>query len=138
MAGNLSWTVCATYYSRDLLMEIMPMLNFILSILVLPSVFISHQAQTVETRVGIATVSGRVTLKGEPARGVVVVLQSEDALRAGDQSPGLRMKTDENGQFWFAGVKAGRYMLSAIAPGLVTPVENTFGGLAKVITLADG
>ncbi len=48
------------------------------------------------------------------------------------------MKTDENGRFRFAGVKAGRYTLAAIAPGFIAPVENTFGARAKAITLADG
>src|SRR5215510_1733201 len=109
-----------------------------LSILALPFMFISLQAQAVETKVGTASVSGRVTLKSESARGVVVALQSEDAMRTGDRSMGLRMRTDENGRFRFAGVKAGRYTLSAIAPGFVTPIENTFGWSAKAITLADG
>jgi len=67
--------------------------SFTLGILVLPFVFLSLQAQTIETKVGTASVSGRVTLKSESARGVVVVLQSEDAVRSGDRSPGLRMRT---------------------------------------------
>jgi carboxypeptidase family protein len=113
-------------------------LSFALGILVLSSAFQSVQAQTAESRVGTATVSGRVTLKSEPARGVVVFLQSEEAMRAGDRSPGLRMKTDENGRFRFAGLKVGRYTLIAFAPGLVTPSENTFGSRAKAIDLADG
>ena len=113
-------------------------LSFALSILVLPLAFHSVQAQSVETKVGTATVSGRVTLKSEPARGVVVLLQSEEAMRAGDRSPGLRMKTDENGRFRFAGLKADRYMLVAFAPGFVTPSENTFGTRTKTIDLADG
>jgi hypothetical protein len=113
-------------------------LSLALGILVLSSAFQSVQAQTAESRGGTATVSGRVTLKIEPARGVVVFLQSEEAMRAGDRSPGLRMKTDENGRFRFAGLKAGRYTLIAFAPGFVTPSENTFGSRAKAIDLADG
>ena len=113
-------------------------LSFALSILVLPTAFHSVQAQTAEAKTGTAMVSGRVTLKSEPARGVVVLLQSEEAMRAGDRSPGLRMKTDENGRFRFAGLKAGRYMLVAFAPGFVTPSENTFGPRTKTIELADG
>src|SRR5215470_2325002 len=116
----------------------MPKFSFTLGILVLPFVFLSLQAQTAETKIGTATVSGRVTLKGESARGVVVVLQSEDAVRSGDRSPGLRMRSDENGRFRFNGVKAGRYTLTAIAPGFVTPSENTFGSRAKAITISDG
>ncbi|HEV2669118.1 MAG TPA: carboxypeptidase regulatory-like domain-containing protein [Blastocatellia bacterium] len=116
----------------------MSKLSFALSILVLPFAFHTVQAQTAEAKIGTATVSGRVTLKGEPARGVVVLLQSEEAMRAGDRSPGSRMKTDENGRFRFASLKAGRYTLIAFAPGFVTPGENTFGSRAKSIDLADG
>jgi len=116
----------------------MQKLSFALSIFVLSFAFHSVQAQTAEAKAGTATVSGRVTLKGEPARGVVVLLQSEEAMRAGDRSPGLRMKTDENGRFRFAGLKAGRYMIFAFAPGFVTPSENTFGPRTKSIDLADG
>jgi protocatechuate 3,4-dioxygenase beta subunit len=116
----------------------MSKLSFALSILVLLFVIFTLQAQTLEAKVGTATVTGRVTLKGEAARGVVVLLQSEEAMRAGDRSPGSRMKTDENGRFRFAGLKAGRYTLAAIAPGFVTSSENTFGSRAKAIELSDG
>jgi hypothetical protein len=113
-------------------------LSIALSILVLPFALHSIQAQNAEAKTGTSTVAGRVTLKSEPARGVVVLLQSEEAMRAGDRSPGLRMKTDENGRFRFAGLKAGRYTLVAFAPGFVTPSENTFGARAKSIDLSDG
>src|SRR5262245_62020143 len=116
----------------------MPKFSLALSLLALPFVFLSIQAQTAETKVGTSTLSGRATLKGEAARGVVVVLQSEEAARTRDRSPGLRIKTDEDGRFRFTGVKAGRYMLTAIAPGFITPVENTFGGRSKAINVADG
>ncbi|HKQ74280.1 MAG TPA: carboxypeptidase-like regulatory domain-containing protein [Blastocatellia bacterium] len=116
----------------------MQMPNFTLSVVALPLMFLSLQAQTPETKVGTGVVSGRVTLKSESAKGVVVVLQSEDTMRAGDRSPGLRMRTDENGRFRFTGLKAGRYTLAAIAPGFITPVENSLGGRAKAIDLADG
>ena len=48
------------------------------------------------------------------------------------------MKTDENGRFRFANLKAGRYTLAAIAPGFITPVENTFGSRSRAIDLSDG
>jgi Carboxypeptidase regulatory-like domain len=112
--------------------------NFALSILLWPFAFPSLEAQIADTKVGTAIVSGRVTLKGEPARGVVVVLRSEETMRTNVQSPGLRMKTDENGRFRFANLKAGRYTLAIIAPGFITPVENTFGSRARAIELSDG
>ena len=52
----------------------MSKLSFALVILVLHFTFHSIQAQPGETKAGTATVSGRVTLKGEPARGVEVVI----------------------------------------------------------------
>jgi protocatechuate 3,4-dioxygenase beta subunit len=116
----------------------MPKPSFALSIFVLLFVISPLQAQISEAKVGTATVTGRVTFKGEAARGVVVLLQSEEGMRTGDRSPGARMKTDENGRFRFAGLMAGRYTLIAFAPGFVTPGENTFGSRAKAIDLADG
>jgi protocatechuate 3,4-dioxygenase beta subunit len=116
----------------------MSKLGFALGILVLPCAFHSVKAQAAESKSGTAAISGRVTLKSEPARGVVVLLQSEEAMRAGDRSPGMRMKTDDNGRFRFASLKAGRYTLIAFAPGFVTPGENTLGSRAKAIDLTDG
>ncbi len=116
----------------------MSKLRFTFSILLLPLALLSIQAQTAETKVGTATVSGRVTMKGEPARGVVVSLQSEEAMRAGDRSPGLRMKTDENGRFRFASLKAGRYTLVALAPGFISSGDSTVGPRGKSLNISDG
>lgn len=84
---------------------------------------------------GTATVSGLVTLKGEPARNVTVVLQSSGAYQQ-NQTP--RVKTDEAGRFRFEGVKAGRYVLGAVAPGYSSPSENMYGAQGKSITVAEG
>ncbi len=116
----------------------MSKLSFVLSILALPLALLSIQAQPAETKAGTATVSGRITLKGEPAREVAVALQSEDALRAGDRIAGARAKTDENGRFRLTGLKAGRYALTALAPGFVAPSETAFGLQGKAINLAEG
>jgi hypothetical protein len=112
--------------------------SFTLSILVTTLTFISVQAQTADAKAGTATISGRVTLKGEPARNVVIALQSEDAARIGDRSPGLRAKTDENGLFRLSGVKAGRYVLGALAPGFVVPGDSVFGLQGKAINISEG
>jgi Carboxypeptidase regulatory-like domain len=116
----------------------MSKIGFAFSILALPFVLLSVQAQTVETRGRTATISGRVTLKGELVRGVVVLLQSEEAREARDKSQGLRAKTDENGRFMFTGLEAGQYRLTALATGFITPNENTFGSRAKTINISDG
>jgi Carboxypeptidase regulatory-like domain len=116
----------------------MPRHNFAFCILVLLFAFPSLQAQIADPKVGTATVSGRVTLKGEPARGVVVVLRLEEAMRSADRSSSMRMKTDEDGRFRFSNLKAGRHTLDAIAPGFVIPVESTFGSRGRAINLSAG
>ena len=111
--------------------------NFALSILVFPFAFYSIQAQPGETKTGTATVSGRVTLKGEPARGVMVILRLLDGPVASN-SP--RAKADESGRFQFTGVAAGSYGVFAIAPGYVTPGDNLTGRISgkQTLSVAEG
>jgi hypothetical protein len=87
-----------------------------LSILVLHFTFHSIQAQSGETKTGTATISGRVTLKGEPARDVVIILENPD--RWDVYAP--RARADDNGRFSFTSVAAGGYSISAVAPGYVS------------------
>jgi hypothetical protein len=83
----------------------MSRLSFALSILVLHFAFHSIQAQPGETKTGTATISRRVTLKGEPVRGAVVILQihlipaeagaADEALRYAEayaSGPGARLR----------------------------------------------
>src|SRR5262245_51503306 len=86
------------------------------------------QAQTKDVREGTAEVSGRVTLKGEPVRGVSVVLQPYRQIGAAAQSPAARSKTDARGSFRITGVPAGRYLISAMAPGFISSGDASSGG----------
>ncbi|HEV2668712.1 MAG TPA: carboxypeptidase-like regulatory domain-containing protein, partial [Blastocatellia bacterium] len=110
-------------------------LSFALSILVLPTAFHSVQAQTAEEKTGTATVSGRVTLKGEPARGMMVSLQAQNQ----NASDAPRARTDESGRFDFTGLPAGKYSISALAPGYVSPEERSFPGMrGQALNLTPG
>jgi carboxypeptidase family protein len=99
--------------------------SFALGMLVLAFAFHSIHAQgaaqPAETKAGTATVSGRVTLKGEPARGVMVILR---LLNSPVASNSPRAKADKSGRFQITGVAAGSYRVSAIAPGYVTPGDS--------------
>jgi Carboxypeptidase regulatory-like domain len=116
----------------------MPKPRFTISILVLMCwlfLDISIQAQTKEAKAGTATISGRVTLNGEPVANVVVALQNP---LGSYSSPGIRVKTDGAGQFRFTGVTAGRYVLGALAPGFVSPSDRPQGPQGSLITVSEG
>jgi carboxypeptidase family protein len=97
----------------------MSKLSFTLSLLVLHLTFHSIQAQPGETKTGTATISGLVTLKGEPARGVEVIMVTDVRWSAN----ALRARTDENGRFSFTSVAGGSYEIFAVAPGYVSAFE---------------
>src|SRR5262247_143892 len=96
---------------------------------------ISIQAQPKEAKAGTATVAGRVTLNGEPAANVVVALQNPPGP---SPSPGIRVRTDGAGQFRFTGVTAGRYVLGALAPGFISPSDQSYGPQGALITVSEG
>jgi Carboxypeptidase regulatory-like domain len=95
---------------------------------------ISIQAQPGETKAQTATVSGLVTLKGEPARGVTVLLQGQQ----GDAIGSPRARTDENGRFQITRVAAGRYSIYAITPGYTSPDDDRFGRRGRALNVTEG
>src|SRR5262245_833413 len=124
----------AVAIKRILIGGSMSKLSFALSILVLPCAFHSVQAQAAESKTGTATVSCRVILKGEPARGVMVILQTQNQ----GPSNAPRARTDESGRFHFTGLPAGKYSISALAPGYASPEVNSPPGMrGKTLNLAD-
>jgi hypothetical protein len=92
------------------------------------------QAQPREAKAEGATISGLVTLKGEPARGVTVLLQEQQSNPA--NAP--RSKTDENGRFRFTGVAAGRYLINALAPGYFSPGSGDIVRGGQTLNVAEG
>jgi protocatechuate 3,4-dioxygenase beta subunit len=112
----------------------MSKLSFVLGILALPLALLSIQAQPAETKAGAAAVSGRVTLKNEPARGVTVMLMAQS--QGSSNAP--RAKTDEHGRFRFTGVAAGKYSISALAPGYVSPGDGDMGRGGQTLNVAEG
>jgi Carboxypeptidase regulatory-like domain len=85
---------------------------------------------------GTATVAGRVLLNGEPARGVTVGLQGQ---QAGIQPNNpLRAKTDEEGRYLITGIAAGRYSVMALAPGYVSTGNSEYGSRGKTVNIGEG
>ena len=97
------------------------------------------QAQSKEAKEGAATVSGRITVKGEPAQGVTITLQTQRMMGPPNPEAIPSAKTDENGHFRITGVAAGRYFTMVQAPGFIIP-----GGMVglmpqgRTLHVADG
>jgi 5-hydroxyisourate hydrolase-like protein (transthyretin family) len=95
-------------------------------------------AQTGAAKPGTATVSGRVTVKGEPARGLAVALQLTQQNLSSNQSTVPRAKTDGDGRFRFTGVAAGNYLVVALAPGFTSSINNNYTQRGKTLNVSAG
>src|SRR5687768_10478279 len=87
------------------------------SLLVLGAV-VCIQAQTTTQKITNASISGKVTIKGKPAAGVLIIARDS---RDGSSSmmKGHRARTDQTGSYRITNLSAGTYEISAITPALV-------------------
>src|SRR5262249_12091826 len=102
------------------------------------SLEVSIHAQSKEAKTETATVSGLVTLKGAPAPGATVLLQESSQGPRFDPTSSPHARTDENGRFRFTGVAAGKYSITALAPGYVSPVDSEMGRRGQILDVAEG
>jgi hypothetical protein len=79
----------------------------------------TKEAQAIGVNQGAATVSGLVTIKGEPAKGVKVFLQPQQTTGSGNNGTTPSAKTNENGYFRITGLPAGRYVPISLTPGYI-------------------
>jgi Carboxypeptidase regulatory-like domain len=79
----------------------------------------TKEARAIGAKQGAATVSGRVTIKGEPAKGVKVFLQPQQTMESGNNGTTPSAKTNENGYFRITGLPAGRYVPISLTPGYI-------------------
>ncbi len=78
-----------------------------------------------------ATVSGKVTIKGKPAPGVVVGLRSSQPAQF---APTFKATTDENGNYRVSEVPTGSYEVAPAAPAFVISDVNNSRGHTVIIT----
>jgi uncharacterized GH25 family protein len=78
-----------------------------------------------------ATVSGKVTIKGKPAPGVVVGIRSSQPAQF---APTFKATTDQDGTYRVSDVPAGSYNVAPVAPALVIADVNNSSGQALVLT----
>jgi uncharacterized GH25 family protein len=81
-----------------------------------------------------ATVSGKVTIKGKPAPGVVVGLRSSQPAQF---APTFKATTDQDGNYRVSDVPTGSYEVAPVAPSFVISDVNNSRGQTVVITEAE-
>ena len=100
------------------------------------------QSQPQEAKEPTASITGRVTVGGKAAQGVIVTITRTEGGAAGTIAGILGPKsaakttTDEEGGYRFANLAAGRYLINPFAPALVAPSEGWPPG--KTVNVADG
>ena len=99
---------------------------------------LSAQSTDIKTKPA-GTISGRVSISDKPAPDVLVVAQFFD--RPALQQAPARTKTDANGRYKLAGLSAGQYQISVIAPALAYADSTSspgFYGASKPVLLSAG
>jgi hypothetical protein len=102
----------------------------------------TKEAQAIGAMQGTATVSGRVTIKGKPTKGVTVFLQPQQKTESESENDGTTpsAKTNENGYFRITGLPAGRYVPISLTPGYIMTKGGTDYTMARgaVFHIAEG
>jgi 5-hydroxyisourate hydrolase-like protein (transthyretin family) len=100
----------------------------------------TKEARAIGAMQGTASVSGLVTIKGKPAKGVAVFLQSQQSMESGTNETTPSAKTNENGYFRITGLPAGRYVPISLTPGHIMSKGGTDYTTARgaVFHIAEG
>jgi len=80
------------------------------------------QSQTSEASNGGGVVTGKVTIKGQPAPDIVVSLQLAERPITNERV--LTARTDQEGNYWIGNVPPGTYSVTPAAPAYVINVTN--------------
>jgi 5-hydroxyisourate hydrolase-like protein (transthyretin family) len=116
-------------------MQQLPSRALIVSALLLCAGSLSERANSqtkTETKTTEATVSGKVTVKGKPAAGIVVGMR---LARPDESSSSYKAKTDQEGVYHIAKVTSGNYLVAPVAPNFViAEAGNNPQGQTVVIT----
>src|SRR5262245_23435020 len=100
----------------------------------------TKEAQAIGVIQGTASVSGLVTIKGEPAKGVPIYLQPQQTMESENDGTTPSAKTNENGYFRITGLPAGRYVPISLTPGYIMSKGGTDYTMARgaVFHIAEG
>jgi hypothetical protein len=85
-----------------------------------------------------ATVSGQVTLNGEPLGGVTIRLFPDRMAVSGDPRSPLQAVTDEHGNYRITGIVAGSYQVSVLPNEFLITGSSQSGIQTKMVSVLEG
>jgi protocatechuate 3,4-dioxygenase beta subunit len=105
--------------------------------LILSSALVAARAQTQpnQTSPPHGSITGRVTINGQPAPGVVVALQSASSQFRLQRESLAEATTDENGRYQLVGIAEGRYFVTPLAPGFALPITSPWEIPGKAVNI---
>lgn len=144
---NIEFKLCHSGLQQEIDMHITIhalMIVALMSLIALPMQAGSLDQDSQSAVEARGSVTGRVTVDGKPAQGIVITLNKQGADRdkvfelALKGSAGPKTVTDEEGIFRFNDVPTGRYEVSPFAPALVISSESKSSGDEQTITVSEG
>jgi len=81
-----------------------------------------------------SSVTGKVTIKGKPAAGIVVGMRFA---QAENSSPTYKATTNQDGVYRISSIRNGTYVIAPIAPAMISSDDNKLSGQTLVITGGD-
>lgn len=87
-------------------------------------------------KAGTGVITGHIAVGDKPAQGVVVIVTPGEF--GPDRREIARAVTDYEGNYRLMGLPVGRYNVMALAPTMVGPTDNTFGGTGRFVIMGEG
>lgn len=106
------------------------------ALLAITASVLAQSTATNQTPTG--TITGRVTINGQPAPGVTLSLQPSSSSPPSVPPPLLKAKTNSDGRYQFTGLSAGEYVVAPFPAAFVPLPRESPGQTGKTLTLAEG
>jgi len=93
----------------------------------------AHSQIKPESKTADATVSGKVTIKGKPAAGIVVGMRMS---RPDEFSSTYKARTDQDGVYRISRVASGNYLVAPAAPAFVF-ADSAYGPMGQSVVITE-
>ena len=108
------------------------------TLIVAPHGYSAAQSTVKSDKQRTGTVSGQVTLNGEPLGGVTIRLFPDRMSASGDPRSPVKAVTDERGNYHITGVVAGNYQLSVLSDEFIITGDRSSNLQAKMVSVSEG